>query len=235
PRHRERRALLLAEIMAGRRVEALRLLARDQRDDMRRVADIGEQDLVDRIERRAAPVHAAAGHRIDDRATRRRRRVEALIAGLREQLLASGASEARQQAADVIRSHALRQQRRHMGRKRLGRRQLLALGAVLRDRALLDRPHRLAGVAIEHEHKTLLGRLDHDIAHAVAGVDPRQRRLRRQVVVPDVVMHGLECPRQLAGLDPQRDHGIGVLVIAGALAAPEIGTRRCRRQEHQAP
>ena len=98
------------------------------------------------------------------------------------------------------RRNLLRHQRRHMGRKRLRRRQLLALRAALRHGALLDRPYRLAGVAVEHEHKTLLGRLDHDVAHALAGVDARQRRLRRQVVIPDIVMHGLERPDQFAGL-----------------------------------
>ena len=83
---------------------------------------------------------------------------------------------------------------RHMGRKRLRRRQLFALGATLRHGAFLHRPYRLAGVAVEHEHKALLGRLDHDIAHALAGIDARQRRLRRQIVIPDVVVHGLIRP-----------------------------------------
>jgi hypothetical protein len=64
-------------------------------------------------------------------------------------------------------------------------------------------------------------------------VDARQRRLRRQVVIPDVVMHGLKRPDQFTGRGAQRDHGIGVLVVAGPLAAPEIRARRRRRQEYQ--
>ena len=127
----------------------------------------------------------------------------------------------------------LRHQRRHMGRKRLGRRQRLAFRAALRHGALLDRPHRLAGIAVEDEHEPLLGRLDHDVTHALAGFDTRQRRLRRQVVVPDVVMHGLERPGEFTGLALERDHGIGMRVVAGPLAAPEIRARRGRRQEHE--
>ena len=121
-----------------------------------------------------------------------------------------------------------------MGRKWLRRRQHFALGAALRHAAFLHRPYRFAGVAVEHEHKTLLGRLDHHIARALAGVDARQRRLRWQIVIPDIVVHGLIRPHQLAGLGAQCHHRIGVLVVAGPLAAPEIRARRGRRQEHQA-
>jgi len=108
---------------------------------------------------------------------------------------------------------------------------LLAVRGPLRNAALFDRPNRLAAIAVEHEHEPLLGRLDHHVAHALAGVDPRQRRLRRQIVIPDIVMHGLERPDQLAGFGSQRHHGIRMLVVAGPLAAPEIGARRRRRQK----
>ena len=120
-----------------------------------------------------------------------------------------------------------------MGRKRLRRRQLFAVGAALRHLALLDRPDRLAAVAVEHEDEALLGGLDHDVAHPLAGIDARQRRLRRQVVVPDIMVHGLERPHQLTGFDAQRHHRIGVVVVAGPLAAPEIRARRGCRQEHE--
>src|SRR3954468_3439066 len=120
-----------------------------------------------------------------------------------------------------------------MRREWLRGRQPFTFRGPLRDAALLDRPYRLAGVAIEHEDKALLGRLDHDIALTIAGVDARERRLRRQIGIPDVVMHGLECPYELAGLDAQRDHRIGMLVVARPLAAPKIRRRRGRRQEDQ--
>ena len=58
-----------------------------------------------------------------------------------------------------------------MGWKRLCGRQCLAFCTALRHRALLDRPNRFSGIAIEHEYKTLLSRLDHDIAGAVVRFD----------------------------------------------------------------
>jgi hypothetical protein len=87
----------------------------------------------------------------------------------------------------------------------------------------------LSGVAVNYEKQALLGRLDHNIAQTAAGIDARQRRLCRQIVIPDVMMHGLERPHQLSGLGAYRDHGIGVRVVAWPLPAPEIRARRsCR-------
>ena len=95
-RHRKRRAALQPEIMAGRRLNAFRFRARHQFDDMQRVTGVGIEDLVDRIERRAAPVHPATGHRIDQRPLRRRRRVEPLIAQGRQLRVAGPAADDRQ-------------------------------------------------------------------------------------------------------------------------------------------
>src|ERR1700751_4981267 len=38
----------------------------------------------------------------------------------------------------------------------------------------------------------------------IASIDPRQGGLRRQIIVPDIVMHGLERPDQFAGLAFER-------------------------------
>ena len=99
-RHRKRRPLLLAEIMAGRRIEARGLRARNQFHHMHGVAGIGIEDLVDGIERRAAPIDAAAGHRKNERALRRRRRVEALVARTRKLLLARRTAEEPERVID---------------------------------------------------------------------------------------------------------------------------------------
>src|SRR4051812_13374938 len=90
PRHRhgaghsERRAALRSEIMSWRRLESFRVRPSNQRDDMQGMTGVGIEDLVDRIERRAAPVHPATGHGIDQRALRRRWRVEPLVAEWRK-------------------------------------------------------------------------------------------------------------------------------------------------------
>src|SRR3954470_10080594 len=124
-------------------------------------------------------------------------------------------------------------QGRHVGWKGLRRRELLSLGPTLRHRAFFHRPDWLAGITVEHEQKSLLGRLDHDVAHSLPGVYSRQRRLRRQIVVPYVVMHGLIRPHQFTGIGTERHDGIGVFVVAGPLPAPEVRARRRGGQENK--
>ncbi|KJR42076.1 type III effector NopBD [Candidatus Magnetoovum chiemensis] len=120
-----------------------------------------------------------------------------------------------------------------MSWERLRRRQLVAIGGLLRHRPFFHRPDWLAGGSVEHEHKALFGALDQHVALAAAGVDPGEGGLRRQVVIPDIMVHGLERPHQLAGFDAQRDDGVGMRVVTGPLAAPEVRTRRRRRQKQE--
>ena len=120
-----------------------------------------------------------------------------------------------------------------MGWKGLRRRELLSLGPTLRHLAFFHGPDWLAGITVEHEQKTLLSRLDHDVAHSLPGVYSRQRRLRRQIVVPYVVMHGLKRPHQFTGLYTERDDGIGVFIVAGPLPAQKSGLRRRGGQENK--
>ena len=92
--------------------------------------------------------------------------------------------------------------------------------------AFFHTPDWLAGIAVEHEHKPLFGGLDHDIPHSFTAVDSRKRRLRRQIVIPDIMMDGLIRPQQFAGLRTKRYDGIGVGIVAGPLPAPEVRARR---------
>src|SRR6476661_2548792 len=66
-----------------------------------RIRGVGVEDLVDRIERRAAPVDAAAGHRKFQRALRRGRCVEPLVAQALKFLLAGRAAKPRKQPENV--------------------------------------------------------------------------------------------------------------------------------------
>ena len=63
---------------------------------------------------------------------------------------------------------------------------------------LLDGHERLAGQAIEHVEVALLGRLDERRHRPAIGRPVEQHRLRRHVVVPDVVVDGLEVPGDAA-------------------------------------
>src|SRR6185369_17521283 len=104
----------------------------------------------------AAPVRPSAREREDERALQRRRRVEAFIAQARDPVATRRSVE--ESEAECILLPQLRwDQRRHVDGKRLRRRQLLALRAALRHRALFDRVDRLAGVAVQDEDEALLG------------------------------------------------------------------------------
>jgi hypothetical protein len=68
----------------------------------------------------------------------------------------------------------------------------------LRNRALLDRPNRLAGVAIKHSEKAVLGRPRDDVDFFPSG-DRQQLWRRHQVVVPEIMVRCLEMPQILSG------------------------------------
>ncbi len=52
-----------------------------------------------------------------------------------------------------------------------------------------------------------------------------QRRLRRHVEVPEIVVHGLEPPRHLAGVGVERHHRGRPVVVAVASRGPVVGGR----------
>ena len=135
----------------------------------------------------------------------------------------------------VVDRERLPRKRRWPGRERLRRRQLLARHRrALRHRALLDRPDRLAGRAIEHVQIPGLAGLCDDVD--AAAVVTHRRQLRRGVVVhvPDVVMHGLEVPEALAGARVERDQAVRVEVVAVPVAAVEIVLGAARGHVHDA-
>ena len=89
------------------------------------------------------------------------------------------------------------------------------------------------GLAVEHEQPAGLGRLGDGRHDPAVARHVHQHRLRRQVVVPQVVMHRLERPHQRAGGAAQRDHRVGVRVGARTQAAEEVGARAAGRDEHE--
>ena len=128
----------------------------------------------------------------------------------------------------------LRSNARRLGGEGLRRRIPLARHRALLDRALFDRPHRLAGLAIEHEHEALLGRLrDRRDLLAVDG-DVDQDRRARDVVVPDRMVDELEVPDALAGLQIDGDEALGEQVVAGPMAAEVVAGRDLDRQVRDA-
>jgi hypothetical protein len=63
---------------------------------------------------------------------------------------------------------------------------------------------------VEHEEVAHLGRLDHDGERAAVARELGERRLGRDVVVPEIVVHDLEVPDDGPGAPAQRDHRVRV-------------------------
>ena len=113
--------------------------------------------------------------------------------------------ELRREVDHVLRQKSLPLDRWRLGGEGLRRRIPLARHRAFLDRPLFDGPHRLAGLAIEHEDEALLGRLrDGRDLPAVDG-DVDQDRRARHVVIPDRMVHELVVPDALAGLQIDRD------------------------------
>ena len=163
---------------------------------------VGIDDLIGGIEGNAAPVHPAAGHRKDQRALGRGRRVEAFVARGGEPVAAGRTVPEGYQAEGVLCGDALRHDDGHMSGKRLRRRKLLAFRAALRHGPLLHRPDRLARLPCRARTGSPAWSAGSRRRAAAAGIDAGKRRLGRHVVVPDVVMHALERPDQRARLGP---------------------------------
>ncbi len=138
-----------------------------------------------------------------------RRREDAFRAILRDQLAAL-AAVVEGEAPCVLRRHCrLRHERRRRG-KRLRRRAHFAGDVRLRHGPLDDFEHRLAGLAIEDEQHAGLRCLDNGRNRFVVALDVDQHRLRRHVVVPQVVMHELAMPGERAGIGVQGDQRVRI-------------------------
>ena len=184
------------------------------------------------VEGDAAPVHAAAGERKEQRALRIRRRVQAVVAQRRDAVAAGAAIEGRE-AERVFGAQTRRHERRHVGGEGLRRRQELARRAAFWHRALFDRKHGLAGLAVEHEDEALFGRLYDNVTRLALDRQRGERRLGREVIVPDVVLDDLEGPGDRAIGRVQGDDRVRVPIGAGPQAAEEVGARARGRQEHE--
>src|SRR6185295_8732641 len=102
---------------------------------------------------------------------------------------------------------------------------MFARNIGLGNRLFIDRPERCTRHAIEHKQESLLRRLSDDVD--VAAIVPHGQKLwsRRQVVVPHIVMDGLEMPQALARLRIQRNQAVAEQIVAGPIAAIEIRPR----------
>jgi hypothetical protein len=113
----------------------------------------------------------------------------------------------------------LRHQRARSEREWLRGRCFFAGNVALRNRALLNAENGFARSAIEDEQIAALGTGgDRGDGEAVA-VNVEQNRRRGDIVVPQVVVDGLEMPDALAGIRLERKHAIRKEILSGAIAA----------------
>ena len=117
---------------------------------------------------------------------------------------------------------AVHVERRRPGRERLGRRDPLPRRRGPGHRPLDDRPDRLARHAVERVGHRLLGQLHHGLDLAAVDGDVHQDRRDVVVVVPQIVMHGLEVPDHLAGLGADTDDAVRIEVVAGPVSAVHV-------------
>src|SRR2546427_7757838 len=126
------------------------------------------------------------------------------------------------------------ERRRHRG-ERLGGGRLL-LGDVARgNRTLFHRENRLTGLAVEDEQHAGLRGLNDGGRGGATVRDRHERRRRSIVVIPQVVVHGLKRPDQLAGRSPEGHDRVGVAVVAETEHAVVIGGGTPGGDEYEIP
>ncbi len=100
---------------------------------------------------------------------------------------------------------------------------MVAFHGALGHRDLLHRNDRFARPPVQHIEVATLGGLDDGRDLALRPVDVHQGGLGRQVAIPEVMVHGLELPAHLAGVQVKRHQGIGeTLGFGGARHAPLV-------------
>src|SRR6185369_927537 len=105
----------------------------------------------------------------------------------------------RSEVDQIVHADTLPVERWRLCRERLGWRSPLGLDIGLFYGTLFDRPDRLPRDSIEDVCKGLLRKLDHRADGLSVDIDIQQDRMRRHVIVPDVMVHQLVMPDFLSG------------------------------------
>ena len=135
----------------------------------------------------------------------------------------------------VVDGHALILERRRSGRKRLCQRRHLARQVgLLRHRAFLDRPDRVAGDPVEQIGEALLADLSQRADAAPLDGDVDQVGMGGKVPVPEAMVHRLEVPDALAGFDVDGDDRFREQIVARPVAAVVVVGDGAGRQIHVA-
>ena len=206
----------------------------DHRADPRHAVPVDVHDAGVGVDRRPAPLAAAVEAGEDDGALAARGD-ELPVAAHPPQAVEHVTVRLGRDVGHLVLGHPLPGERGRPHRQGLGGPGDLAGNVRGRERPFLDGVDRLAGLAVEHEDVGRLGDLGHDVAPPAVLDDGQQVGGRREVAVPDVVVHRLEMPDPLAGRRVEGEQGVGEEVGAHAVAAVEVGGGRAGGDEHQPP
>ena len=191
-----------------------------------------EQDAALRVDGGAAPVRAAGltgqlGHRrLAVGAGHDRRREQRPAQEGRTVDLDRPGVQLRREVDQIALAHALAVEGRRLGGEGLHARGPFAGDGALRHLALLDRPHGLAGLAVEDVGEGLLADLGYGLDPLPVDLDVEEDRSAGEVVVPESVPHRLEVPLLLAGRGVDGDQALGVEIVPVAVAAVVVAGRR---------
>src|SRR5581483_11086711 len=98
----------------------------------------------------------------------------------------------------------------------------------------VNRKERLARVAIEEIEVSLLRNLGESFDSFAVFMQRVQRRRRRKIAIPDVVVDTLKVPQQLSRRGIEREYAVGVKIVADAVAAVEVHHGRAGRHKDDA-
>ena len=104
----------------------------------------------------------------------------------------------------------------------MGRPRGLARHVTLGHWTFFYRKQWLSRNPVENKYETHLRDLSHRGNFAAIPPHIDEHGLRRQIVIPDIVVHGLEVPNQFAGGRVQRDQTIGEQVLTFTVGAIKI-------------
>ena len=82
---------------------------------------------------------------------------------------------------------------------------------------------KFPGGAIQHVEKSVAIAPQHQLARRALPIRVDQHGDLHRVVVVRIVRRELEMPFELAGIGIERDHGIGIEIVAGALRGIPVG------------
>src|ERR1700730_17333524 len=125
-----------------------------------------------------------------------------------------------------VRAHVLARVGSRLGRQALFRSRNFARYSACGIFAVLNGNQRRPGNPIEDVNESLLAGLDYRVHVSCLALNGYQCGRRREVAVPEIVLHTLEVPDSFAGRGMQSDETVSEQIVPESITAIEIERRR---------